>query len=53
MDKVIKSYFADGISDDGTKILGVVVGDPAYQQVLETLAMLVALRTWVDEWTSS
>jgi len=51
--KVIKSYFADGISDDDTKILGVVVGDSAYQQVLETLAMLVALRTWVDEWTLS
>jgi len=53
VDKVVKSYSADGISDDDMRILSVVVGDPAYQQVLETLAMLVALRTWADEWTLS
>jgi len=53
VDKVVKSHFADGISDDDTKILGVGVGDPAYQRVSETLATLVALRTWVDERTLS
>ena len=47
---VARSYFADGISGDDVKKLGVVVGDPTYQQVSEALAMLVALRLWTGEW---
>ena len=49
-DGAVVEYLADQVTDDDCKLLGVAVGSPDSQQVLEALAMLVALRTWRARW---
>jgi hypothetical protein len=47
---VIKEYVCEQITSDDCEILGVTVGSPNSQQILEALAMLVSLRTWREAW---
>ena len=47
---VVVEYLTDQISPVDCANLGLVVGSPDGQQVLEALAMLVALRTWRARW---
>ena len=42
-DRVV-AFFADAVTADDVRYLGVTVGDPAAQAVLEGLAVLVAAR---------
>ena len=46
----IVSYFACPLSDAELAILGIQRGESAAQQVVEALAVLVALRAWKDRW---
>jgi hypothetical protein len=46
----IVSYFSCPLSDTELEILSVVRGESAAQQVVEALAILVALRGWSDRW---
>ena len=40
----VVAYFEDAVSEEDQRRLGVVVGDPSSQAILEGLALLVALR---------
>ena len=43
-------YIATPISEDDIQRLHVVVGDPKYQAFLETMSILIAMRTWLTKW---
>jgi hypothetical protein len=49
-DNTITSWFSCGISDVEEEILQISVAESAAQQVVEALAVLVALRGWKDRW---
>jgi hypothetical protein len=49
-DHKIVSWFSCGISDPEQEILRINVAESAAQQVVEALAVLVALRGWKDRW---
>ena len=51
-DGQIVSYFSTDLSDEELLLLGVSRGDSASQQVVEALAVLVALRTWAHRWSN-
>ena len=48
----IVSWYASPITQDDEIFLGVEKGNESWQQVLECLNMLVALRTWKSFWCS-
>ena len=48
----IVGWFRNGLSDWECSYLSIVIGSAEAQQVLETLAILVALRIWKSYWKS-
>jgi hypothetical protein len=50
-DGMITSYFASPLTDDELQILYIRRGESAAQQVVEALAVLVALRAWSARWS--
>ena len=46
----LKTWFCDQLQLTDIKTLGIVVGSCTCQQIVEALAVLVALRLWSDEW---
>ena len=47
---MVTSYFATTLSDEELDILRIRRGESAAQQVVEALAVLVALRAWSKRW---
>ena len=45
-----KELFSEAVSAEDQDILSVTVGSPDGQQVLEAMALLIALRTWRPRW---
>ena len=45
-----KEYLHEEITEDDCNILKIDVGSPNGQQILEALAMLIALRVWRQRW---
>ena len=50
MDSKYVRWFSSALSPDDLKTFDLVVGDPAGQQVWESLATLAALRAWLPAW---
>lgn len=46
----ITEYFSEMISAEDVDLLGIEIGSPDHQQVLEALSALIALRLWRDMW---
>ena len=50
VDTIIHKYFSMPLTPEDVSLLGVVIGSPDTQQVVEALALLVALRLWETNW---
>ena len=50
VEETATAWFAAPFDEHDIKILGIIVGDCASQQVAECLAQLVALRAWAPHW---
>ena len=50
VDTIIHKYFSMPLTPEDVSLLGVVIGSPDTQQVVEALALLVALRLWETSW---
>ena len=50
-DGTILSYYASAINAEDERILGITVGQSAAQQIVEALAVLVALKMWQALWS--
>eukprot|EP00435_Cladocopium_sp_Y103_P030056 s3225_g7.t1 len=50
VNNTVIAYFSSAITQQDESILGLKIGDAAGQQVLEALAVLVALRLWQKYW---
>lgn len=44
------AYFAEPISEEDVSRFGIVVGDPAFQALLESIAILIGVREWLPIW---
>lgn len=53
LDGIYTGWFADRVSDDDLRILGITRDPSDGQQALEALCVLVALRIWKPAWTES
>ena len=50
-DGIITTYFATPLTDEELRILHIRRGESSAQQVVEALAVLVALRAWSARWS--
>ena len=48
----VLAYFSSPVSKHDETILGITIGSPNGQQILEALALLVALRLWRRYWST-